>query len=524
MIAGTLTTYTPLHIGSGETIERERLINEKTNELIKISAIATNKDRKPYLPASTVKGNLRAWADESGLRTHIEPLFGSEDSKDPSAIGGKAEFLDAHAVSHLPFQQQPPYWDEERLTGVTASTAINRNTKTVIEDHLFHQEYVPAGVTFDVRIGGQDSESDSDDELIELLALLEGFNQHEVSLGADTANGWGLFNWDLTDVHILDSAGVTAWLTSGATNAGYEMLPSVSPDALADYEQKAQALAANNGSQNYVELDVALKFDSNFLVNDPSRAKKRGEQDRDKFNHTSLLNENGLVLLPPRSFRGALRSQAERILRTIGGDNVACQLGSSNECKPIYQKTKVENLCMACQLFGAPGWRSPVHVTPFAPISNDAQEAGTEFRQEFVAIDRFKGGGADKFKFNAKSRFIPMLKGKIGLDLEALKGTGVEEWALGLLALTLRDLIEGDITFGFGASKGYGSCTATIESFTHTVPDEFLKGFDGVFEIEHLEAIDITSRPKDDEPFGFALGIWLENLEQKCKAILNQQK
>ena len=33
-----------------------------------------------------------------------------------------------------------------------------------------------------------------------------------------------------------------------------------------------------------------------------------------------------------------------------------------------------------------------------------------------------------------------------------------------MLALTLRDLIEGDIPMGFGAAKGYGACTATIEA------------------------------------------------------------
>lgn len=515
MIVGTLTAHTPLHIGSGEVVDREKLKNQKAREPIKISGVATNKDGEPYLPASTLKGTLRAWANESGLNVYTEALFGSEDSKKPNAIGGKAEFLDAQAVSHRVFQQEPPYWGEESWTGVTASTAINRNTKTVLEDHLFHQEYVPAGVTFEVRIGGQDSEDDSDDELLELLALLEGFNQREVSLGADTANGWGLFDWFLTGVRILDSDGVKRWLTSGATNVGYDMLQPVSPNDLAKYRQKGQMQAATIGSKSYVELEVALKFDSNFLVNDPSRVKS----DQSTYDQVPLLNEDGLVLLPPRSFRGALRSQAERILRTIGGDKTACQLGSDRECKPVYKKDDVKKLCMACKVFGAPGWRSPLRVAPFTPESNDAQQQGTVFQQEFVAIDRFKGGGADKFKFNAESFYAPTLKGTIGLDLDALEKTGAEEWAIGLLALTLRDLIEGDISFGFGAGKGYGSCTAEIEGFRspQAIPEEFLRGLEGVFQSEHLETIDITSRPKDDEPFGFALGVWLENLERSCK-------
>ena len=98
LIVGTLTTLTPLHIGSGEIADRKGPVNETTKEPVKISGIASNKDSKPYLPGSTLKGNLRAWASESGLAVHVESLFGSADARDPNAIGGKAEFLDAQAV------------------------------------------------------------------------------------------------------------------------------------------------------------------------------------------------------------------------------------------------------------------------------------------------------------------------------------------------------------------------------------------------------------------------------------------
>ena len=44
--------------------------------------------------------------------------------------------------------------------------------------------------------------------------------------------------------------------------------------------------------------------------------------------------------------------------------------------------------------------------------------------------------------------------------MKAWEKAGVASPAAGLLALTLRDLLEGDVTFGFGAAKGYGACTA----------------------------------------------------------------
>ncbi len=80
-----------------------------------------------------------------------------------------------------------------------------------------------------------------------------------------------------------------------------------------------------------------------------------------------------------------------------------------------------------------------------------------------MAIDRFTGGAAPGLKFDADYADRPRLTGKIRVDLDR-----IEPWALGLLALTFRDLIEGDITFGFGASKGYGICQATIISIAPT--------------------------------------------------------
>lgn len=64
-----------------------------------------------------------------------------------------------------------------------------------------------------------------------------------------------------------------------------------------------------------------------------------------------------------------------------------------------------------------------------------------------------------QLKFNADYADRPRLRGTIGVDLKR-----AEPWSLGLVALTLRDLVEGDITLGHGASKGYGACQAVITS------------------------------------------------------------
>jgi hypothetical protein len=135
---------------------------------------------------------------------------------------------------------------------------------------------------------------------------------------------------------------------------------------------------------------------------------------------------------------------------------------------------EVAGLCPACRVFGAAGWRSPLAISDFTAADDEA--AGEELCQELLAIDRFTGGGAEEWlgleegarglKFNAKSALRPTLQGRIDLDLTALGRAGNGErpiaWALGLLALALRDVVEGDLAFGWGAGKGYGRCEARV--------------------------------------------------------------
>jgi len=447
-ITGTLTTRTPLHIGAGRTTDvHEKLKVE--NEAVKVTAVALDGRDKPYIPGSTLKGNLRAW-----LQTRIkdkallDSVFGSGDEeKGENSQGGKAEFWNVLIKDILTPKHKPSYWHPERQVGVEVGVTIDRVTRTAREQRLFHREMVPPGMRFEVRITGKNL---NEDEVALLLAGLNGFNdkQQQISLGSDNAQNKGLMNWKLLEIEQLDEATTKKWIAEGASRMWDSALQPLNQTQRNSLLQKSNTLIDEQSNQPSLQLHFQLRFDSPFLVNDPSLFVKN-----ETPNHQPRHDHHGKAVLPSSSLRGAIRAQAERIIRTLEGK--ACLIDDDKlACKPVEKYEEVETkLCLACQLFGGTGWRTPIRISDFTLIEQES-----ELTQEFVAIDRFTGGGAEHLKFNAKSVYKPTFQGTWHIDLQRVK-----PWGLGLLALVIRDFIDGDITFGYGAAKGYGHCYAQLQ-------------------------------------------------------------
>jgi len=511
-IEGVLTAEEPFHIGIGEDAPTRSRMPEKEDdhgkvEQVRVAAVATDFEGKPYLPSTALKGILR-----SRLRSQlsvadlaqIDAVFGRESGDGDDGTGGKVEFLDAFLAPDV----QPtysdagtprvggappasgahvPYWDAKRLTGISASVAIDRRTRTAVDKRLFHEEYVPPGFGFKVVITGQNLDND---EIALILLALEGFNDlsDPIRIGAGGHDGWGRFTWRRESLKCLEASSGRQWvkfLDEGAralVEHGFgEVDPaSLLPSLLAKLRPVCR--------KSVLELELELQFDGPFLVNDPSRAKDKSSADgqesdaRDEgspANHVPLRDHQGRVVLPSKSFRGAFRSRAEKILRTlkpgVGGDPNR----PDNGCDPIDDAKKVGSLSLVAQAFGSPGWAAPLEISDFFELDR----CSVCQRQEFVAIDRFTGGSAARLKFDAEFVESPTLHGRISVDL-----TRADPWVLGLVTLVLRDLIEGDITFGFGASKGYGGCTARVVG-AH-LPDPFPDG--AVLDLASTNGVDLA--------------------------------
>lgn len=482
-IDGTLTALGPLRIGNGTVltgrIPRKVKKGDGQNEdsAVETLGVFIDSTGQAYIPGSSLKGFLRSFMD-SRIANHslIEVAFGYQ--KEASSAEGRGEGLGGAVTvwdtriaepEALPESVADPYWDRTRATCVGSHVVLDRRTRTASDELLFYEEYVPAGIGFDVTLlveGGELEGWTVDDIAGALLAGLDELRDSPARMGASNADGWGHLEWKPKAVRRMCDKAIANWLSE----PGSPLVDHLAPADAAPLLTLGKAILDRKSTAT-VDFKIDLHFASPFLVNDPSRVKQESGSS-DQPNHTPLKAPGGGPLLPASSMRGALRSQAERIARTLG--MTVCKPAGKRSERPPAVKTRqdFDKLDAVGRLFGAPGWRSAVRVSDFT-LAPESPDPGDPRRQEFVAIDRFTGGGADKLKFNADA-FTPAgcegftLRGALSLDIGrlALLTDGASGWwnePLHLLAYTLRDLCEGDIPVGFGRSKGYGACTAQVK-------------------------------------------------------------
>jgi len=456
-IVGRLTLDSELHIGDGGVTPDTTFTNNEsqTRRPPDIATIARDAGGNPVIPGAAIKGVLRSYLEKGeSLKPVIDAVFGRAPGRKSSDIqelpeeergtGGKVEFSYAQLLPLANDDAAETASDTPHELSVQSSVGINRQTGAAHDRALRSSQYVPRGRAFEVELVGFNLD---DSEIGLLLHGLGGFGDRErLRLGAGHANQAGLATWELVELHHIQPQDVKRWFaTPRADRLDWRKIGKLSENARKKLEERAaKAISGKFAKPSRMTCEIALHFDGPFLTND-------ARSTDDDVDHRPRLTCDGRLLLAARGFRGAFRSQAERIVRTLNGeaagDPFAKPSGSAAKTPSKAAPNPID------ELFGNTDHRSMLEVSDFVA---DAPLSATEV-QEFVAIDRFTGGAADAKKFNAHFAYQATLKGRLSILIKDL-----QPWSLGLLALTMRDLIEGDITFGWGASKGYGACRAEI--------------------------------------------------------------
>jgi CRISPR/Cas system CSM-associated protein Csm3 (group 7 of RAMP superfamily) len=280
-----------------------------------------------------------------------------------------------------------------------------------------------------------------------------------LALGAMTGRGFGRFAWTPDRVSWATDETVRAWIDAGAPGTWTKALTPVPAQVRAALDAEVAVMSAVARVPAALVCDVTLAFDHRFLVSEPGRVVTEAQAESRKTKRTAgimpKVDAQGHAVLPTASIKGALRSRAERILATLTGDETPFDHAPGRGRAGLDDPAAVMMTAglPTERLFGAASWRAALAIEPFEPVA--PQAAATT--QELVAIDRFTGGASGSAKYDIDAFDRPTFKGRLRLNLDRSQPEDV-----GLLVLLLRDLAEGDVTFGYGATKGFGGVAATV--------------------------------------------------------------
>lgn len=422
-LTGTLVVEDPLHIGGLDATA------------VTDMPVARDGLGRPYLPGTSLAGALFAAlgeAESADWRGGVDPKEGPQKASrlliDDAPLRGEA-------VTEL--------WDGvgiDRLTGAAAARV------------KYDREVIPAGARFGLAMR---FEVEDDGELAAARRLMQRARlrlEAGLPLGAGVSRGLGRVRLDearAEEVDWRDARAVLGYLASGRGT-----------EAAALWQQAATA----EDGPRWLAIEIHWRPRLPVMV-------KAGQDGlaTDLLPFVSRLSDGSIALtLPGAGIKGALRSQAERIVRTVLNKDVA-------EDAPLHEAVDVP---IVREIFGlarqrtrqrgddtGPGRGRLAVRTVYAQSGRTAEEwrrladdtppPGLT-RAMHVAIDRWTGGAAEAFLYSATepdpnaSRWRPLV-----LEYRPRQGDNAA-LHLALLWLALEDLRAGRIALGFGKNRGYG--------------------------------------------------------------------
>lgn len=496
-ITATLTARTPLHIGTGRDTAtsddllcrdaRGRLLIPGTALAGALRSIATRlAPRFEDKVCAALSDDENKPCDCAACRLFGTVNLPDEDRRDDEQGNGESEQPKAYAASLLIYDA---VLESQPDLAIRDGVGIDRVTGAAAERIKFDFDVLPACTRFDLRIEIAVPLDETARHL--LAATLAEWQAGRGAVGGRVARGLGAFK--LTDVRFThrdlnDTAELMQFLRAKSPWEAVTGDAAWLDTTVAAVRQHVRPCQHNDHpvARSWALAEFTLEAIGPFLTHDLTQAGRSG------FDHAPVKARYTLddpPVLPGSSLRGALRSYAERIARTIATIQAAQSDNSATHfrqhcpaCNPLTAKTEYEvascnsfikkipkrerdqlerqgaddKLCLACRLFGSPWNGSRLRVED-APL-----KAGTMPHikvLDFLAIDRFTGGGRDSAKFDAVVLWRPQFSVRILLE-------NPEPWELGWLALVLRDLHEGLFTVGFGRAKGFGHCTIVAPALT----------------------------------------------------------
>lgn len=408
-VSGTLHCLSPLLIGNGDY---EPLDDSKDDAPL-IKSLMLDTHNKPFIPASTLRGVLRA-SFESCPDDHQQALlhfFGiARRNQDEMAEQTDEDFGQAGCLYAYDARVSGSFeWLERQRI------MMNPVTGTVQEHMLANERLVKEGARFRCEFEIVKPTSYAD-----LRVLLRALNSLSV-LGQGKSIGRGLMNWQLDETGIvgITQDAMRQWLLLDTPALPYEPIVIDNVDSL-------QKLASG-----WSVFTADLYARSPCLINAPELVPPDKGKPKLEFRREEDAAGNGKAIIPGSALKGLLRARCHKILRTVMQDDAQI----SPLLDGLFGSTDAGAGCLR-------------FMDSFAPYT-----CAEKHLQTFTAIDRFTGGVTDGALYVAHA-VQPTAPFKVSIHYQKNHLSAAMK---GLLLLLLRDAMEGDLSIGWGKSKGYGA-------------------------------------------------------------------
>ncbi len=219
----------------------------------------------------------------------------------------------------------------------------------------------------------------------------------------------------------------------------------------------------------FKKLDKRLIIDYEVLAVSDLRIGGHESTAPGEVDNPVIKNSEGYPIVPGSSLKGVLRTEMEKLLRSIIGEGNVC---SPDElCKSKESSRKEE--CPACLLFGGAEMAGSIRIRD---ATTNSQKT---YIRDGVEIDRRTRKAKDGAYYDIE--VVPsgtVFKGEIMIENPDLNGNGYAK--LGALLSTIKFFNATSRTLGGAVSRGFGEVLimpARIREFT---PKDYLEGnYDG---------------------------------------------
>lgn len=468
-----LETDSPLHSGGmDEVVDRTR--SKKDLESVP-RRFARDGEGHPVLTGRSVKGALRA-----ACKRYVDDGAGAEAALGDSPMGlwGGVEGSDgwASALTFHPVRLGEAIVFKVDENGETTDNlvtrtgiAVDRFWGTAGDTALFEHEYVPGGKPLTLRITAQAGVMPADpartpqgvpaisvepEQVERLLAVILGLLQHgQVAFGGRRNAGWGRVRlaktkpWTVTRSHLGSRDGLLTWLSGGE-----DITSRMRPADVEDPRRLQVSIGWSSPTGILVAEQPPSKAEIERRKVDRENRHACGERVKEDAVPTEPLRtvpRDGNLVLPGSSVRGALRSRASRIARTI--------LAARGEPTESWDRTDVHKQLaqdpqLVKDLFGSTEHRGALSV-----LDTLAAGSGTMREVTHNAGDRWTGGVAEGALYKEEVHDVPWNEIRLELDLTMLGGDDNRRRAAWcLLGLTLAELATGTLPLGSRGTRGLG--------------------------------------------------------------------